>query len=120
MLPGFLLGSELRLLYLVSVLGAIEKAALQSLTLWQWQVKPGGGPAVASQDPPWEQGWLWQGSISTSHHGPVVGMGFDVTRCFGHCLLSSSFLGDGPALAAEARASWGTFSGLGCGAGQDD
>lgn len=69
-------------------------------------MNPGGGPAVASQDPPWEQGWLWQGSSSTSHHWPVAGVGLNITLCFSHCLLAGSFLGDSPALAAQAKGWW--------------
>lgn len=46
---------------------------VESVTSGQRQVKPGGGPVVTSQDPPLEQGWLWQRSISTSHRWPVVG-----------------------------------------------
>lgn len=56
-----------------------------ALTLGQWHVKPGGGPAVTSQDPPLEQGWLWQGSVSTSHRRPVVGVRLEITHGFSHC-----------------------------------
>lgn len=81
---------------------------------------PGGGPAVVSQDPPWEQGWLWQGSISTSHHWPAVGVGLNVALCFSLCLLPSSFLGLTPALAAQAKGQWGIFSGVGRGGSRMD
>lgn len=61
---------------------------MASVTLGQWQVKPGGGPAVTSQDPPLAQGWLWQRSISISHRWPVAGVRLEVTPGFSGCLLT--------------------------------
>lgn len=66
--------------------GEKRETGVAALTLGQWQVKPGGGPVVTSQDPPLEQGWLWQGSVSTSHLWPVVGARLEITHGFSHCL----------------------------------
>lgn len=65
-------------------------------------MKSGDGPAVASQDPPWEQGWLWQGSISSSHRWPAVGMGLDVILLWSLPPFCS-FLGVGPASCTGTR-----------------
>lgn len=75
---------------------------MASVTLGQWQVKPGGGPAVTSQDPPLAQGWLWQRSISTSHRWPVAGVRLEVTPGFSGCLLTV-----GSAHDTWARRCWG-------------
>lgn len=77
-----------------------------SVTLGQWQVKPGGGPVVTSQDPPLEQGWLWQRSISTSHRWPVVGVRLEVTPGFSDCLLTVVSAHD-----MWARRCWGLLRG---------
>lgn len=78
-----------------------------SVTLGQWQVKPGGGPVVTSQDPPLEQGRLWQRSIFTSHRWPVVGVRLEVTPGFGGCLLIA---GSAHAMWARRRC-WGLLRG---------
>lgn len=79
---------------------------VSSLTLGQWQMKPEGGPVVISQDPPLEQGWLWQRSISTSHRWPVVGVRLEVTPGFSGCLLTV-----GSAHDMWARRCWGLLRG---------
>lgn len=92
----------------MSVLGAME-TALPSLTGGQRQVKPGGGPAEASQDPPWEQGWLWQGSIFSSHRWPAAGW-----DRMSHCLVTASFLlipGSRPSASRTGKGTLAVFSG---------
>lgn len=68
---------------------------------------------MTSQDPPWEQGWLWQGSVSTSHHWPVIRVKLDITHSFSLCLSPDSFLGVSLALGMQAKGFKGISSGVG-------